>query len=48
VPSFPILHCSTTLGRPPGPYYRKLVESIVDAVSFPDTLTISGIALADR
>ncbi len=48
LPSFPMLHRSTTLGRPPGPYYRKLVESIVAAVSFPDTLTISCIVLADR
>ncbi len=48
LPSFPMLHRSTTLGRPPGPYYRKLVESIVGAVSFPDTLTISCVVLADR
>lgn len=48
LPSFPMLHRSTTLGRPPGHYYRKLVESIVGAVSFPDTLTISCIVLADR
>lgn len=48
LPSFPMLHRSTTLGHPPRSYYRKRVESIVDAVNFPDTLTISCIVLADR
>lgn len=44
-PHFP---SCTTLGGSPKPYYRKRVESIVGALSFPDTLTVSCIALAVR
>lgn len=35
------------LGQPPRPYYRKLFESIVGDLRFPNTLTISCITLHD-
>lgn len=45
-PSIP-LSFAPVLGQPPRPYYRKLVESIVGDLRFPNTLTISCMMLCD-
>ncbi len=50
-PSALISHAATALPRwaaRPGPTTGNSLESIVGAVSFPDTLTISCVVLADR